>query len=108
MTPTSTEYLATQAWMHLAYGRASESIAILEALCVLAPQHAWARRTLAYAYLRNGEHEKCIEQLNRCLTTRNSRTDRLLRIRALWGVGKRDEARLLLKKLRGRLSESTS
>lgn len=108
MHDSSKEYLALQAWSHLHYGRTDDAIILLEGLAVLTPHDGWVRRTLAYACLQNGDFENCLQHLNRCLQSRNSRADRLLRIRALWGLERRDEARQLLKQLGGSLRDGNS
>ena len=97
------DYLCLQAWMHLRYGRVTEAVVILEGLTVLIPGDAWVHRTLGYAYLQVGEFQSCLDQLNRLLAKRTP-TDRLLRVRALWGLGRRDEARRMVKELGGRLT----
>jgi predicted Zn-dependent protease len=101
----SQEYLVQQAWLCLHYARAREAIVILEALSVLAPGDAYVQRTLSYAYLQNKDYQKCLEQLNRSLGTQKSRIDRVIRIRAHWGLRQHGEARRLLKQMGGRLRD---
>lgn len=105
MDPQARDYLCLQAWIHLRYQRVVDAIVILEGLAVLTPGDAWVHRTLSYAYLRNEDFQLCLEQQNHLLAQKSS-TDRLFRVRALWGLGQKDEARRLVKELGGRLTKS--
>lgn len=105
MQASTKQYLSLQAWMHLRYGKTREAITVLEGLSVLTPGDNWVHRTLSYAYLQDENFSAALEHLNRCLQTQNSKTDRLMRVRALWGLGQRDEARKQLAIMGGRLRE---
>ena len=106
MQGTTKEYLSLQAWLHLRYGRTREAITILDGLAVLAPGDNWVHRTISYAHLQDENFEAALEHLNRCEQTKSSKTDRLMRVRALWGLGQRDEARKQLAIMGGRLRDS--
>ena len=104
---TTTEYLALQSWLHLRHGRTDEAILLLEGLSVLTPGDSWVNRTLSYAYLKSGQYQACLDQLQRCLQTQNSRTSKLIKARALWGLGLHEEARQLLKRMGGKLRDES-
>lgn len=80
---------------------------LLEGLSVLTPGDSWVNRTLSYAYLRNDQYQECLDQLQRCLQTQNSRTSKLIKVRALWGLGQHEEARRLLKQMGGKLRDES-
>ena len=79
---------------------------IFEGLAVVKPGDGYVRTVLAYTYLCGREYQKCLEQLDRTIRSKRSTAEHILRIRALCGLGRRDEARRLLNQLDGRLRES--
>ena len=106
MKEASHEYLALLGYLHLRYGKIAEATTVLEGLAVITPGDGWVRATLAYAYLSAKEFQKCLEQLDRTSRNKRSTSEQVMRIRALCGLGRRDEARRLLDQLQGRLRES--
>lgn len=108
MKQSHREYLALQAWLHLSHNRVEESIVILEGMALLLPADLWVHRTLAYAYLCDQQFSRCLEHLDRHVRSQAQRADRLMRLRALWGLGRHSEARQMLADLQGRLKASES
>lgn len=103
MQKSSLEYLSLLSFLYLRHGRTAEATTILEGLTVIAPTDSSIRAMLAYAYLLGHEYESCLEQLNRMSRSKRSTSETLIRIRALHGLGRREEARSLLTQLKGRL-----
>lgn len=103
MQKSSLEYLSLLSFLYLRHGRVTEATTILEGLTAIAPTDSSARAMLAYAYLQNRDFENCLEQLNRMSRSKRSSSETLIRIRALHGLGRREEARSLLAQLKGRL-----
>jgi len=107
VNPTTLEYLSMLAYVLLRHGKTSRAIAILEALLTLQPGNSRARRSLAYAFLATGEHQKSLRELDHVtLAGAAGPHDLLLRIRALWGLDRQDEAREILERMNGRLRDS--
>ena len=105
MKESSQEYLALLGYLYLRHGKVAAATTILEGLAVVAPGNAWVRAVLAYAYLLEGDFQKCLEQLDRTSRSKRSNAEQVMRIRALCGLGRRDEARRLLEQLQGRLRD---
>ena len=103
---SSHEYLALLGYLYLRHGKIAAATTILEGLAVMTPGDGWVRAVLAYAYLSGSEYQKCLEQLDRTSRAKRSTAEQVMRIRALCGLGRRDEARRLLEQLQGRLRES--
>lgn len=108
MKESSQEYLALLAYLYLRHGKIAAATTILEGLAVLLPGNAWVRATLGYAYLSGKEFQKCLEQLDRTARNKRSTAEQVMRVRALHGLGRREEARRLLGELQGRLREGNA
>ena len=106
MKESSHEYLALLGYLYLRHGKVAAAVTIMEGLAVMKPGDAWVRAVLAYAYLLDSDFQKCLEQLDRTSRNKRSNSEQVMRIRALVGLGRRDEARRLLDQLQGRLRES--
>ena len=106
MKESSHEYLALLGYLYLRHGKIAAATTILEGLAVLTPGDTWVRAVLAYAYLLGGEYQKSLEQLDRTARNKRSKSEQVIRVRALCGLGRRDEAQRLLKQMNGSLRES--
>ena len=104
MNNKSREFLSLLSYLYLQNGKATKAVTVLEALLVLQPDDVWASRSLAYAYVLAGEHDNCLAQLDALPRSQRSDTRmQLIRSRALWGLGRKDEAHRVIKQLSGNL-----
>ncbi len=106
MKEPSIEYLALLGYLYLRNGKIAEATTVLEGLAVLDPGNSWVRRTLAYVYLNGGEYQKCLAQIDQTTHGKRSSTEKLIQVRALFGLGRRDEARRLIKQMQGKLRDT--
>ena len=104
MNATVHDYLSLLGYLLLRHGKTSRAISILEALLALQPGNLWARRTLAYAFLEDGRHEQCLQELDLVAASGTTEaSDQLLRSRALWALNRQQEAREIIRTMNGNL-----
>lgn len=104
MNETTHDYLSVLAYLLLRNGKAARAVRILEALQVLQPGSDWARYALAYAYLADGRHEQCLEQIDsQTWPASVGNHQNLIRTRSLWALGRHDEARQIVRQMHGNL-----
>lgn len=99
----NTEFLSLLAFAHLKCGGAAAAADLLAALRVVDPGNPWVMRTLAYAKLQAGDFRGCLDHLDGWEASRSDKALTLVRSRALWGLGQRDEARRVAAGLDGKL-----
>lgn len=102
MNENVSDYLSLLGYVLLRSGKHARAVVILEALLALEPQNHWARRTLAYGYLACGEYERSLAELD-LLAASSQEHELLIRVRALWGLERFDEARDIVRQLNGKL-----
>ena len=104
MNSDSKDVLSLLGYLFLRHGKADKAITALEALSVAEPNKPWVQRSLAYAYLKHGDFENSLTQVSKYLDHhREDRGAQLIRSRALWGLGRHDEARKLVQQMSGQL-----
>ena len=104
MHDTTSDYLTVLAYSLLKNGKADRAVRIIEALLVLLPDNEWAQRALAYCYLRVGRPQQCLDLLDAGDWPIGARRQQqLLRVRSLWTLGRRDEARRIVQQMHGNL-----
>lgn len=100
----STDFLSLLAYAYLRNGKAAKAVAVLEGTQVLRPRDPWISRSLAYAHLLAADYNRAIAQAERHV--RSHGADRgldLIRSRALFSLGRRDEASRIIDKMAGDL-----
>jgi regulator of sirC expression with transglutaminase-like and TPR domain len=98
------DYLSLLGYLFLCHGKTSRAITILEALIALQPENPQAHRSLAYAFLIAGDHQRTLHELEHVTSSGPVDThDQILRIRALWGLERYAEARQMIGELNGKL-----
>lgn len=94
------ELLLLLASLFLQNEKPEQAVVLLEALQVLAPGDPEVARQLAFAYLHTQQFAQSLAAADRYLAGRNTEADSgplmLIRSRALWGLGRADEARSVL------------
>ena len=104
MNSESKDVLSLLGYLFLRHGKPQKAIAALEALEVADAGRPWVQRSLAYAYLQNGDFENSLAQVSKFLDhDREDHGALLIRSRALWGLGRHDEARKLIQQMSGQL-----
>jgi uncharacterized protein HemY len=99
------EYLMLLGYLYLRNGQGARAVTALEAARVFRRDDRKLARSLAYAYLSSDRFDDCL----RCVETLRSPKDRqlaLIRSRALWGLGRLDEARKTMAAVKGDLRSS--
>ena len=85
------EFLSILAFIHLRHGKAGPAIPLLEALQCLKPKDRHVARSLAYAYLIDGNYATCLKIVEALLTSVNEVEAaglNLIRRRAQHGLAK--------------------
>ena len=98
-------------YFYLQNGKFDKALILFKALNELFPDDPYLMKSLSYAFLVNGEYENALHLTERLLqdapTRREDDVGYLLRSKSLWGLGREDEARDLLKQFL-RLREGTN
>ena len=98
------EFLSILGFLYLQNGKAEKAIVLLEALQKLAPDDTWSDGALAYAHELAGSHAEVLKRIQSVREPeRSSVTTRLIESRALWGIGRQDEATALARQLTQRM-----
>ena len=104
MNPDHKEFLTVLGHCFLQHGRFHDAGTVFEALVVLFPDEIAPKASLAYARLRLGDYGAALAQtdglLRQPLPSRDRSFALSLRARALWGLARTDEARLVTDQLR--------
>ncbi len=100
MTDRSDEFLLLLAQLYLQHEKWDAALVLLKALRVLQPESLDVAASLALASLQLGNFEASLREADRLLAreTQSGRAVavRLIRSRALWGLGREHEARQAL------------
>lgn len=102
MDERSIEFLSLLGYLYLRHGQADRAITALEAVLLFRPGDGHTVRSLAYAYLADGRYADCLQALE-AAGVRGQTWSELLRSRALWGLGRREEARRVMARISGDL-----
>lgn len=101
MTKSTLESLSLFAFLHLQNGQWTKAATLLEALTLFKPDSARISRSLAFAYLQCRRDDDCLRQtedhLRRFPSDLEETAVRRIRSRALWRIGRPNEARRGLK-----------
>ena len=101
MSERSEDFLSLLSYLLLRHGRPEKATHLLQSLKIMRPNDAWTNRSLAYALLLSGDYQGCLHHLDRIALTLPEDTEmRLIRSRALWGLGREDEAKQMAKTLK--------
>ena len=91
------EFMALLSFLHLQNGKSSKAVTLLEGLQSLAGVDDWSLSALAYAQELVGNHEAVLRTLRRLpKAKRMSVSMQLIEARALWGLGRRREAKSIV------------
>jgi tetratricopeptide (TPR) repeat protein len=97
MTAAARDFLGLLGFVFLEHGQAEKAVAVFEALSALAPDDAAASQRLGFAYLLGRRHAEALRHaeahLDRFPTDPDLDAVRRLRGRALWHLGRPNEAR---------------
>ncbi len=95
------EVLGLMGWFYLVNGKLNLSVDLLTALNHIDPFNSSAIKMLCYAHIKCGNYKKAILYCDRLLelsfTAEEKIVANLLKSRALWGAGHRDEANELMR-----------
>ena len=96
--------------VYVGQGRAGTAATLLEGVHSLDPNNADVVKALSYACLTAGQHERALELAERYLTLRRAGPAEapvlLIQSRALWELGRHDEAHERLRRFRGMTASS--
>lgn len=104
MDEGSTDFLSLLAYAYLRNGKAAKAVIALEGAEALRPRDPWISRTLAYALLLAQDYNRALAHAER--HGRAFGADQgldLIRSRALYALGRRDEATRVIEKMSGDL-----
>jgi Flp pilus assembly protein TadD len=97
MTPAARDYLNLLGYVFLEHGQAGKAVTVFEALVALEPADPAISRRLTHAYLLDRRHDDCLRHADRHLdlfpTDPELDLVRQARSRALWNLGRPNEAR---------------
>ena len=106
-------WLLSVAYSYLVQNMAPQAITLLELLEVLQPNNRQGLRMLAYAYLLVARYQQVIETITTLVRLKQTDNEQnaylcLLRARALWGLGKSEEAKTEFEKYVSLVASLTS
>jgi regulator of sirC expression with transglutaminase-like and TPR domain len=105
MTNASREFLSLLGYVFLEHGQGAKAVTVYEALHALDPDDPATSRRLAFAYLMDDRFVECLRHgdahMDRFPTDPQLETIRLARGRALWNLGRQNEARRVAKRSLG-------
>lgn len=97
ITKTQKEFLLVLGYLYLQNGKFYDSKIVFEALLLFYPKDHHIMRSLAYAYLCDGDYEQALEINEQFKHAQMSPKDHaffnLLKSKALWRIGKLQEAK---------------
>jgi type III secretion protein Y len=96
------EVLQVLADVFVNQGQPEKAVVLLEAIYSLQPQNAQVIKALSYAYLSAGRYEQTLTMADVFLRLRGATADSnpilLIRSKALWSLGRAEEARASLNR----------
>jgi tetratricopeptide (TPR) repeat protein len=96
MTENISDFLFVLGFIYLSHGQSKKAVAILEAVRAYRPDDIRVAACLSYAYLLQGQFEQCLRETQRRpaphADAEMSHSITLMQCRALWGLGRREEA----------------
>ncbi len=99
MTDRTFEFLSLLSYLYLEHGQPQRALRLLQVLAAARPDDRTTNMQLAYAWLEAGDANRGLEHVQRLLREfpdlHSSSALRLIRCRALWKLGQRDQARAL-------------
>jgi Flp pilus assembly protein TadD len=99
------EFLSVLGHFYLQHGQVGKALTLLRASVVLAPDDLALLRMLSWAYLRAGDAGRALDTAGRYGAAGGDESDpspiHLIRARALWQLGRHDEARRLFERFTG-------
>ncbi len=102
MNPTYKEFLWTLGYLYLQNGRQDKAFTMFNALCELYPDDAGLGLCLGYIQLLKGEFLPAIRRADKFLASGvdadEKRVGQMIRSRALWGIGRKKEARAITRR----------
>lgn len=90
------DILSVLGYFFLEHGQADKALVLLEALGALFPEDPGIAKALSYAYLQAGRYRDALDAAGPATAEQDSVFIHLLRGKALWGLGRVDEARACL------------
>lgn len=100
MDSSAHDFLALLAYAYLRHGKAYRAVTALEGAQALRPSDGWISRTLAYALLLAQDYNGSLAQAERHARTHGSDEGlELMRSRALYALGRREEAARIIDQL---------
>jgi hypothetical protein len=100
MKENQRDCLEVLGYLFLCNHKTEKALVLLEALQALSPSDPHVSRSLCYAYLINRQYEQALSQAERVLREtpepENKEIAYLFKSRALWGLGKGEEARRVM------------
>jgi tetratricopeptide (TPR) repeat protein len=103
MDERTRDFLAVIGYVYLQHGDAESAAAVLEPVLAARPHDRGAARLLAYAFLQRKRFRECLELTDFLLNGHGSQEPSyvwLFRCRALYGLGRHEEARRLWEQTR--------
>jgi tetratricopeptide (TPR) repeat protein len=85
--------LSVLGYVFFQHHQSDKALILFKALNVLFPQDTHIRLSLAYAYLINGGYARALELAEHSDTESKTVPGALIKIRALWALNRKDEAR---------------
>ena len=105
MTNASRDFLSLLGYVFLEHGQGEKAVTVFDALLALDPKDAATSRRLALAYLTADRHADCLRHcdahMDRFPVDPEIDAVRLTRGRALWNLGRQNEARRAAKRPTG-------
>jgi len=105
MTNASKEFLSLLGYVFLEHGQGPKAVTVFEGLHAIDPTDVATSRRLAFAYLMNERFADCLRHgdahMDRFPTDPELEMVRLARGRALWNLGRQNEARRVAKRTLG-------
>ncbi|HCJ12251.1 MAG TPA: hypothetical protein DHV51_04070 [Opitutae bacterium] len=88
------EFMELIGYVYLQQNKMQEARVVYEALHVLFPKNAEIALALAYSFYALGQFKQCLDAFGGVVHDKESL---ILQSKACWGLGKKDEARALIK-----------
>jgi Flp pilus assembly protein TadD len=102
LSPDQREFLGVLGHFYLQHGQVEKALTLLRASVVLAPDDQGLLKMLSWAYLRAGDAGRALDTAGRYGAAGGDQGEgspiQLIRARALWQLGRHDEARHLFER----------
>ena len=103
MDNISKESLSILAYLYIEHFKYEKALTLLKALNKLYPKDIDIRRSLAYAYLKNGDYQAALKFAEASMKSDLPQSliiaSNLIKGKALWGLGKEEAARHALSEI---------